>query len=250
MTYTPFEFRVFPIFVYYIFLSIFAIFMSIKMYKKWKERKVPPPLYLTIVFIFFSAALTVLGIGLAEAVITEEYREIYRFSLPFAYSMVIFADIFLFRFATHMTNKGRDAFPLVIIIGVILAIVLYLPWNWWGVPAEDYEGMLNIRLYSTSGLVLFSLIIYSYIALICQKTKTKVDDKVTFTGLKLLFYSIICLILLFVMLIGDTLLITLFDHPGYSEFTYIAWIFGSLFIVLSYFSLVMPKWLIKRIEEN
>ena len=96
MTYTPFDIRVFPIFVYYIFLSIFGIFMSIKMYKKWKERNVPPPLYLAIVFSFFASALTMLGIGLAEAVITGEYREIYRFTLPFAYRMVVLADNLLF----------------------------------------------------------------------------------------------------------------------------------------------------------
>jgi hypothetical protein len=224
--------------------------MSIKIYLKWKERNVPPPLYLAIVFSFLTAALAMLGIGLAEAVITTEYREIYRFSLPFAYSMVVFADIFLFRFASHMTDKGKKAFPLIIILGIILIIVLFLPWNWWGVPSVDYEGMLNIRLYSTLSLVLFSLTIYSYIAMICQKTKRKVEDKVMVTGLKLLFYSIICLILLFVMLIGDTLLITLFNHPGYSEFTYIAWVFGVFFIILSYFSLVMPEWLIKRIERK
>lgn len=250
MTYTPFEFRVFPIFIYYIFLSIFGILMSIKMYKKWKERNVLPPLYLAIVFTFFSAALTMLGIGLAEAVITGEYREIYRFSLPFAYSMVTCADIFLFRFATHMTNRGKKAFPLIIVIGIILIVILFLPWNWWGVPSIDYEGMLNIRLYSTVGLVLFSLIIYSYIAMICQKAKRKVEDKVMYTGLRLLFFSMISLILLFIMLIGDTLLITLFNHPGYSEFTYIAWVFGIIFILLSYFSLIMPKWLVRRIEKK
>lgn len=250
MTYTPFDIRVFPIFVYYIFLSIFGIFMSIKMYKKWKERNVPPPLYLAIVFSFFASALTMLGIGLAEAVITGEYREIYRFSLPFAYSMVVLADIFLFIFASYMTNKSKKAFPVVIIFGIILIITLFLPWNWWGVPSEDYEGKLNIRLYSTLGLVLFSLLIYSYIVMICQKSKAQAKDKVMLTGLKLLFYSMLCLILLFVMLIGDTLLITLFDHPGYSDFIYIAWAFGMLFIILSYLSLVMPDWLINRIKQN
>ncbi|MFW9875657.1 MAG: hypothetical protein ACFFG0_21345 [Candidatus Thorarchaeota archaeon] len=224
--------------------------MSIKMYKKWKERKVPPPLYLAIVFSFLTSALTMLGIGLAEAVITGEYREIYRFSLPFAYSMVVLADIFLFNFASYMINKSKKAFPVVIIIGIILIAILFLPWNWWGVPSVDYEGKLNIRLYSTGSLVLFSLLIYSYIAMICQKTKREVEDKVIYTGLNLLFYSMICLILLFVMLIGDTLLITLFDHPGYSEFTYIAWVFGIIFIILSYLSLVMPEWLIKRIEQK
>ncbi|MFX1489671.1 MAG: hypothetical protein ACFFBI_11015, partial [Promethearchaeota archaeon] len=199
---------------------------------------------------FFSAALTMLGIGLAEAVIVREYREVYRFSLPFAYSMVVFADIFLFKFASHMTDKGKRAFPFIIVIGIILIIILFLPWNWWGVPSIDYEGMLNIRLYSTVSLVLFSLIIYSYIAMISQKAKRKVEDKIMKTGLKLLFYSMISLIMLFVMLIGDTLLITIFNHPGYSEFTYIAWIFGMIFIILSYFSLIMPEWLVKRIQRK
>jgi hypothetical protein len=41
-----------------------------------------------------------------------------------------------------------------------------------------------------------------------------------------------------VFFIGDTLMITLFDHPGYSEITYVAWVFGVFFIVLSYFSII------------
>lgn len=250
MTYSPFEFRVFPIFVYYILVSIFGIIVSIKMYKKWRERNVPPPLYLTLVFSFLTAALVVLSIGLAEAVITGFYKEIYRISLPLAYSMVVCADIFLFIFASYMTNKGRKAFPAIIIIGIILIIVLFLPWNWWGVPQVDYAGELSIRLYTTGGLVFFSFAIYIYIALICQKIKRNVDDKIMQIGLKLLFYSMISLILLFLMLIMDTLMIAFFNHPGYSEFTYIAWIFGLIFIILSYLSLIMPEWLVNRIKKK
>ncbi len=250
MSYTPFELRVLPIFIYYICVSIFAVIVSIKMFNKWRERKVPPPLFLTLVFSFLTAALIVLTIGLAEAVFTGYYKEIYRISLPLAYSMVIFADIFLFIFASYMTNKGKRAFPIIIIVGIILVIILFLPWNWWGVPREDYEGELNIRLYSTGALVLFSFLIYGYIALISQKVKREVEDKIMYTGLKLLFYSMISLVLLFLMLIMDTLMITFFEHPGYSEFTYIAWIFGAIFIILSYLSLIMPEWLVNRIKKK
>jgi len=250
MSYTPFDFRVFPIFVYYFCVFIFGSIVTIKMYKKWRERNVPPTLYLTFVFSFLTSALVILTIGLAEAVILGEFREIYRISLPLAYSMVIFADIFLFIFAGHITNKGKKAFPAIIVLGIILIIILFLPWNWWGVPSVDYEGAPNIRLYSTASLVIYSLSIYSYIAFICQKVKTGVEDRVMYTGLTLLFYSMISLILLFLMLIADTLLITLFNHPGYSEFTYIAWMFGLIFIILSYMSLVMPEWLIGRIKKK
>jgi hypothetical protein len=99
MTYTPFEFRVLPIFFYYLVLFLLSLFLTIKMLIKWRQRKVKPPLYLSIVFIFFTLALFVLALGLAEAVYTGFYMEIYRFSLPFSYAMVICADIFLFQFS-------------------------------------------------------------------------------------------------------------------------------------------------------
>lgn len=249
MSYTPFQQRVLPIFIYYILVSVFGTFVTVKMFLKWRKRKVRPPLYLALVFLFLTLTLIILFIGLAEAVITGFYMEIYRLSLPLGYLMVIFADVFLFIFASHMTNKGKKIFPIILVIGTILAIIIFLPWNWWGVPSVDYESELNIRLYSTLSFVLYSNIIYIYIAFISFKVKKKVEDKIMVTGLKLLFYSIISLILLFVMLIGDTVLIT-FGHQGYSEFIYFAWFFGLIFLILSYLSLIMPEWLVKRIKRK
>ena len=126
---------------------------------------------------------------------------------------------------------------------------MFLPWNWWGVPSEVYEGKLNIRIYTTVIFVLYSNLIYIYIAFICYKVKKNVADKIMYSGLKLLYYSMVSLMLLFVMLIGDKILIT-FGHEGYSEFIYAAWIFGLIFIILSYLSLIMPDWLVNRIKKK
>jgi hypothetical protein len=57
-------------------------------------------------------------------------------------------------------------------------------------------------------------------------------------------------IMLFLTLIADALLITLFNNPGYSEVVYPVCMFGLVFIILSYMSLVMPEWLIKRIKRK
>jgi hypothetical protein len=250
MTYSPFEPRVLPIFIYYIFLTVFGTLISVKMYYKWRERKVTPPLYLTLAFSFLTIALLGISIGLAEAVITGFYKEIYRFSLPFGYSMVVVSNIFLFIFSSTITNKGKKAYGIIIIFSILLIILLFLPWNWWGVPNVDYAGQLNLRIYSTSSLVIYSYLIYGYIAYISFKLKKKAEKNTTRLGLTLLFYAMISLMLLFLMLILDTLMIFLFNHPGYSEFTYIAWIFGIIFIILAYLSLVMPEWLVKRIDKN
>lgn len=249
MAYTPFELRVLPLFFYYIALSILGIIMTLKMYYKWRERKVNPPLYLSIVFLFLTAALIMLTIGLAEAVITGYYMEVYRFSLPFSYGMVIIADIFLFKFVIELVDKGKKGFIPITVLGIGIFIILFLPWNWWGIPPEDYAGKLNLRLYTTLSLVLYSYVVYILIARTSLKAAKVTQDATTKFGLKLLFYAMISMILFFLMFIGDTLMISLFDHPGYSVFVYIAWIFAILFLIFSYISLVMPKWVLKRIEK-
>jgi len=249
MTYTPFSNNILPIFFYYIGLIVFSIVMTVLMIKKWRERKVNPPLYLSIVFILFTVALMALTIGLGEAVITGFFKEIYRLSLPFAYCMIIIADIFLFVFAKVITSKGKKALAPLTVFGVVITIVLFLPWNWWGVPPEDYVGQLNIRLYSTLFVILYSYIVYIFIAVFCIKARKQTQDAKAKTGLTLLFLSMISMIAFFLMFVFDTLLITFSDHPGYSEFVYIAWIFAILFFIFTYLSLVMPKWLVDRIEK-
>jgi hypothetical protein len=249
MTYTPFSNNIMPIFFYYIGLIVFSLVMTFLMIKKWRERKVKSPLYLSIVFLLLTVALMTLTIGLGEAILTGFFKEIYRISLPIAYSMIIIADIFLFVFAEEITSKGKKAFTPLILFGVVIIIVLYLPWNWWGVPPIDYVGQLNIRLYSTLSVILYSYIIYIFIAIFCIRARKQTEDAKARAGLILLFLAMISMIIFFLMLVFDTILITLSDHPGYSEFVYIAWIFAILFFVFTYLSLVMPKWLVDRIVK-
>jgi hypothetical protein len=249
MSYTPFDIRVFPIFLYYGIISIFSAILTIKMITKWRERKVNPPLYLSLVFTFFTAAIAMLTAGLAEAVITGFYMEIYRFSLPFAYSMVILADMALFSFVLELTDRAKKGIVLVISSGIAIIVMLFLPWNWWGVPPGDYEGLLNIRLYSTLALIVYSYIVYIILARICIKSLKKSTDPVANVGFKFLFAAMISMILFFLMFVMDTLMIVLFEHPGYSIYVYIAWIFAILALIFMYVSLVMPKWVLKRINK-
>ncbi|MBY9013036.1 MAG: hypothetical protein KGD70_11745, partial [Candidatus Lokiarchaeota archaeon] len=104
-------------------------------------------------------------------------------------------------------------------------------------------------LYSTLSVILYSYIIYIFIAIFCIRARKQTEDAKARAGLILLFLAMISMIIFFLMLVFDTILITLSDHPGYSEFVYIAWIFAILFFVFTYLSLVMPKWLVDRIVK-
>jgi hypothetical protein len=190
----------------------------------------------------------VLALGLAEAVYTGFYMEIYRFSLPFSYAMVICADIFLFLFTIEITDKHKKLLYPILLLGMVIIVLLFLPWNWWGIPPEDYAGQLNIRLYSTLSLVIYSYAIYGLICSISYKASKAATNKVTSFGLRLLLYSMVSMMLFFLMFVLDTLMIVLFNNPGYSIFVYIAWIFAIIFYILLYLSLVMPEWLTKRIS--
>ena len=249
MTYSRFEVRVLPIFIYYIILSIFGIYITLKLIQKYQQRKEKPLLHLACVFISFLFAVIVLAIGLAEAAITGYYKEVYRASLPLAYSLIIVGNVLLFYFATNITNSRKKAFIPMVLIGIVLIIIIFLPWNWWGVPSEDYEGKLNIRLYTNIGIIAFSYTIYIMIISICQKAKNATEDKIAKAGFSLLSYSMISMLMFFVMILGDNFMIVLYNHPGYSEFIYIAWLFAILMLIFSYLSLVMPDWLKKRVTD-
>lgn len=250
MAYDSFEPRIFPLFIFYIILFIFTLVFIISMFRKWRERKAPAALHITQVYIFLGLALIMLIIGMAEAVVTGYFKEIYRFTYPIAQVCVVIADIFLFFFASKITDKGQKLFIPLIIIGIALIIMIFLPWNWWGHPVENYKGQLNIRLYTSLFFAGYSVALYLVIAIICLKTKRHAKDLISRVGLSLLLYSVICMICFFVFVMLDNLLIVLFDHPGYSEFIYIAWFFTLLFAILSYFSLAMPKSLIKWINKK
>jgi len=247
MSYTPMHPGVPALLIVYIILIAFGIFIIIKMFNKWQERKSKLPLILGLVFISLITALAFLAIGLLETIITGYFKEIYRFTFPLAYICVIIADIILFKFTDEITEKSSNAIYYIIIVGIILSIMLLLPWNWWGVPQKDYVGEVSIRIFSTLSFTIYSVAIYLSIAIISLKAQSKAEDKKIRYGFLLYALSVLCMVAFFSCNILENVLIVFFDHPGYSIFIYIGWIFAFLFILLSYFSLVMPKWLIKRI---
>ncbi len=220
------------------------------MYRKWRERKVKAPLHLSLVFTFLTLALILLTIGLTEAAITGYYMEIYKMTLPIAFSMVVLGVFSLYVFVSNISDKGKKAFIPLIIFGVIIILLLFHPWNWWGTPTEERLGKPYIRLYSTGSLMIYSIVVILSIMLLSYRMKKNATEKLARTGAALLFYSTIAMLAFFIFFIIENALIVFIAIEGYSIFMYLAWISAMAFYILSYLSLVMPNWLVKRIQEE
>lgn len=251
MSYSPYVQEVFPIFVYYIILIILSIIVTSMMVKKYLDRRTKATLYMSIIYITSTIVLFIITIGLAEAIITSYFKEIYRLSLPLGYTLLCFEGMFLLIFLGEMTDSSKTkkfTIPLII-IGIFVIILLFLPTNWWGVPRDDYEGKLNTRLIVTLLLVSYNILIYLIMARIYYQVMHKTKDPVAIFGFKLLLYSMICPIIFLVFVVLDTIFITFFNHPGYTIFMYFAWLFLMAFFILSYLALIMPKWVENRIKK-
>jgi hypothetical protein len=248
MSYTPMHPGVPALLIVYFVLISLGTIITVNMYKKWQERKSKLPLFLGLVFLLLIIALGFLAIGLIETIVTGYFKEIYRITFPLAYVCVIIADIILFKFTNEITNKSGYALYLIIIAGIILIIMLLLPWNWWGVPQEDYIGQFSIRMYSTLLFAVYSISIYLSIAIISSRARKEAKDQKARWGFLLYTLSVLCMVAFFIMNILENILIVFFDHPGYSIWVYLGWVFAFLFIILSYLSLVMPEWLLKVLK--
>ncbi|KKM88532.1 hypothetical protein LCGC14_1257780 [marine sediment metagenome] len=93
------------IFVFYIFISIFGLAVTIKMYQKWKERKVHPTLYLALVFTFLTLTIITL-LKAIEAIIIEAFS-VYRLHVGVFLVVIIALIIYVILYKTTIGYKIR-----------------------------------------------------------------------------------------------------------------------------------------------
>ncbi|KKM83543.1 hypothetical protein LCGC14_1308320 [marine sediment metagenome] len=93
------------IFVFYIFMTIFGLVVTIKMYQKWKEGKVHPTLYLALAFTFLT--LTIISLLKAiEAIIIEAFS-VYRLHVGVFLVVIIALIIYVILYKTTIGYKIR-----------------------------------------------------------------------------------------------------------------------------------------------
>ncbi|MCW4040440.1 MAG: ABC transporter permease [Candidatus Bathyarchaeota archaeon] len=94
------------IFLSYVFISLFGLAVVIKIYLKWKERKVHNTLYIALVFTFLTLTIITLSIGLIMAIIIGE-NSVYRLHIGVFIVVIIALIIYIILYKTTIGYKIR-----------------------------------------------------------------------------------------------------------------------------------------------
>jgi len=241
-----------PILFIYIFFSIFLIYFTILLYKKWKSKRKKPAQLLFITFLSFTITILGLLVGFIEMFLTGLKLKIYRFSLGFGYFFNCIGNIFLMEFISELFSIPKKFIRKYQVLMIFIAIIVILPWNYYGWPqyAIDLQPIPSIRVYSQLSLFIVSLLVYGRISIVAYHASKLVQDKYLKISFKFISYSHISEIIFYVCMSLDSISFTFFDLPGYSIFVFIAWIFGFFFFIFCYIGYIMPQWLIKIKKFN
>jgi phage-related holin len=247
--YAPIEPEAAPMLPTYIILSIFAWFMTILLFFRWKERRMKAPLLLFITFLCYSILMSVMALGIGDALAVGYKRELYQFSLAFGYAGIMVANSILLLFSAEIFTIDLKYVKKYIIISLLIAVAVALPWNYYGVIDAEVNRAIYIRPYTSVAMAFFSVLTYSKIYSQAMRVYRLVDEKTAKWGFKLIAFSQICMILFFACMFADLIVFGLTDLKGYTIFAYLAWVFAGLFMFFSYLGLTMPQWLRKRLES-
>lgn len=245
--YDPIISRIIPIFILYSFLFPLSYSLSLKLIKKGSQKQSKAAKFLGKSFFWFGTGVFIAFLGLLEVLLTSQFKEVYRLSLPLGYSAGIIGNLYLFYFGFELYGFQRRLSRLFIIWTIISLILINLNCNWYGVPYYFYEGKFSLRPYSSLNMTFFSIAIYINI-IIQLKPLTKIKSIKSF-GFKLIIWSLYSFIVFWACMTLDAVSI-LISGEGFSIFTHIAWTFATFFWLLSYSGLTMPKKIRKYIEKH
>ena len=257
----PFVFaRHFPTLFFEFIAVIFGLILGLLLLKKYLERKTLPTLYLSLAFfaVAFGTGVAFFNLVLWWMKTTESIipyvtsPEIYITSFTLTFPAIVIYNIMTFLFANELflVKKKWPIIPIVI-IGVLIVIMVYLPTNYWGVTPIPYIDSDSTRSYTSLLFLLYNSITFLILAYYAFKDVKNVEQKDFKIGLQLIGLGSILSLNFFLMFLLDAIVILFnpFD-PGYTIFISIGWISTTISFIIYYLGVILPEWFKKLILKE
>ncbi|MHA1309663.1 MAG: hypothetical protein ACTSWR_10335 [Candidatus Helarchaeota archaeon] len=248
-----------PAMLFELITSIFAGIIAIIIFKKWRERRIKATLYLSIALMSISIASFIGFTGLLSwfmlyisSGFTSTYSPLYyQISLPLAYLFVIPYDIFLILFTIQIfLNKNDKKVIPFLAVGVIIAVLLFMPNNYWGTNPIPMIDPPSIRTIVMALFLLYNVVIYIILAFYAFRESRITKEKLHKIGFNAIGLGQILNILVFMFFLMDSIVL-LFNpaSPGYTIYIDLAWISALSASFMFYIGFILPNWFRKIIKS-
>ena len=241
----------FPVMILELFVFIFSFLIATVILLKWRERRTVATLYLSVALYSLSFAVFFAFSGVAAWFFdwsTSGFPRVnspayYPVSLPLGYSMVIVYDIFLFLFTIQIfLDKDNKKIIPVILVGIIMGSLLWLPANYWGVDPSMLDPP-STRTMATGIYMIYNVIIYVILSHYAFRESKQTEEREYQVGFQAIAIGQITNIMIFVFFLLDSIMLMLDPGSmGFSIFIYLGWISAFVAIFLFYIGFILPQW--------
>lgn len=230
--------RVFFVFLSEVVIAVILLFLTLKLYGRYRERKQPATRYITLtsLFLTFTASFQLL-----DLLVMDYYVGIHRLGLSLAFSMSAIANIFLYLFMLEIFYTGRKAggAKLKIFASVEAGVALLLP------IFGPYPTVISsvIDLFAEFLLIHLAFALALYITLFRATTRaiSTTSDSVAKRGFSLIRIASLSIIAAYLLFVMDSLWTMLFEPEGYTYWVIAGWIAAGIAGVLLYVGFVLPR---------
>lgn len=249
LDYAPFEPSAIPLLPIYLLTSLLALFSLISISKKLKKKKNRAMFYLELEMLFLFISLLLLFSGLLEAYLTGEKRELYRFSLTFAYFSINLGNIFICLFGKDIFADKFRSYKIYIFLSIIAGIFVIMPYNYYGFdPIEIPENLKHFRMISSAIMFFVSFMVYLKSVIVGLELSKQTKNKQIKFSAKMISLAFGFAISFLILILIDTILFKYIEISAYSIILLLAWIMVIFFIITIYIGIVLPDWVKKHIK--
>jgi len=144
--------------------GMYVVFVCVALRKYFQKRQ-QSTIYFALSNVAWCVTAIVNTTYAGDYLVTSTRGLIYYISLPNEFIMTTISALFIFLFTTGMFKYKRRNVLAVIIIGVILLVLIFLPTNEWFVPRTD-PGVFSFQYITMFFVVVYAVILYMVMAIL------------------------------------------------------------------------------------
>jgi hypothetical protein len=230
--------RVVMVFLSEVSVAAILLFLTLKLYGRYRERRQPATRYITLTSLFLSLTSC---LQLLDMLVMDPLIGIRRVGLSLAFAMSAIANIFLYAFMLEIFSKGVKSggakFKIFAFAEGAIAVLL---------PIMGPTTAVGTTLLDTFTILLlvhlaFALALYLALITVTSRAIHSTSDALAKRGFSYIRLAAVAIIAAYLLFVMDSVWTALFEPEGYTYWVIGGWIAAGISGILLYVGFVLPR---------